>query len=186
MSPPECSGLCLPLCPSRFTSVPGPCAWPQFLPQQATPSLPALFHLLCGWDWLVSPLTALSAPALCSPLPSPGGKAGLIYCDTWSHMEVPSGDFGCSCVKSDNRAWWWCVCFFSLLLFLYFVFHSWYEKAKPATHPNSTVMKPCYIRVFVQEHSGLLDGYHPTLRFNFSKLLSGLSELFDQYLLRMV
>lgn len=47
-------------------------------------------------------MAALSALALCSrALPSPGGKAELIYCDTWTHMDVPSGGPAVVCERGE-------------------------------------------------------------------------------------
>lgn len=49
-----------------------------------------LLCLLCGLRrHSPPPRAALFARVLCSPLPSLGGKTELIYCDTWTHMDVP-------------------------------------------------------------------------------------------------
>jgi len=46
---------------------------------------------------------ALSAPALCSSLPSQGGKAELIYSDTWTHTDVPGGGLCYDVCKKEIR-----------------------------------------------------------------------------------
>lgn len=100
-----------------------PCQRP--FPGQAHPclttALPSL--LLCGLVRLSSPpMAALSALALCShALSSPEGKAELIYCDTWTHMQVPSRGSCCSFSKK-GYAGLQGFCF-SLSFSFYFGFH---------------------------------------------------------------
>lgn len=97
-----------------------------FCPPIIAPCLTTVLPcLLCGLGGLSSPLmTALSALALCScALPSPGRKAELIYCDTWTHMEVPSGGSCCSrCKKRYANLQRFKKNFFLLLFLLLFRF----------------------------------------------------------------
>lgn len=146
------------------SSLPGAVSWGPsapllaFLPHVGAPCLTAVLPcLLCGLVGLSSPpITALSALALCScALPSLGGKAELIYCDTWTHMEVPSGGSCCSWCKKRYAGlqgffsfFFFFCCFFSSFFFFYFGFHETFnffpslrKQKQPFSNPSSTVVK---------------------------------------------
>lgn len=131
-----------------------------FLPHGGAPCLTTVLPcLLCGLVGLSSPpITALSALGLCShALPSLGGKAELIYCDTWTHMEVPSRGSCCSWYKKSMQAFkdsfFFCCFSSSLLFFFYFGLHETFnfvpslrKQNQPFPNPSSTMVKVPQIR----------------------------------------
>lgn len=134
-----------------------------FFPHGGAPCLSTVLPcLLCGLVGLSSPpIAALSALGLCScALPSPGEKAELIYCDTWTHMQVPSRGSCCSWCKKSRQAFkdWFCFCFCfcfssSFLFFFYFGLHetshfvpSLRKQNQPFPNPSSTMVKVPQIR----------------------------------------